>query len=223
MSPRPKALLSWSSGKDSAYSLFVARQQGAFDIVGLLTTVTSNYERVSMHGVRESVLEEQARRTGLPLTKVSIPAPCPNEVYEAAMLAAMNEARAAGITHVVFGDLYMEDIRAYRDANLAKVGMSAAYPLWGRNTRELAQEMVDAGLRAVLTSIDPRRLPASFAGRIYDQALLGDLPPDVDPCGEDGEFHTCVISGPMLSGPLDVSVGEVVTRDGFVFADVALR
>lgn len=221
-STRPKALLSWSSGKDSAYSLHLARQEAAFDIVGLLTTVTSHYARVSMHGVRESVLEEQAKRAGLPLTKVSIPAPCPNEVYEAAMLTAMNEAKEQGITHVLFGDLYLADIRSYREANLAKVGMSAAFPLWGRDTRELAGEMVDSGLRAVLTCVDPRRLPASFAGRIYDHALLRDLPADVDPCGENGEFHTCVVAGPMLSAPLDVTVGEVVERDGFVFADVSL-
>jgi uncharacterized protein (TIGR00290 family) len=221
-STRPKALLSWSSGKDSAFSLHLARREAAFDIVGLLTTVTSNYARVSMHGVRESVLEEQAKRAGLPLTKVSIPAPCPNEVYEAAMVAAMNQAKDQGITHVLFGDLYLEDIRSYREANLAKVGMQASFPLWGRNTKELAREMVDSGLRAVLTCVDPRRLPASFAGRIYDHALLRDLPPEVDPCGENGEFHTCVVAGPMLSAPLDVTVGEVVERDGFVFADVTL-
>jgi diphthamide synthase (EF-2-diphthine--ammonia ligase) len=165
----------------------------------------------------------QAERAGLPLTKVSIPAPCPNEVYEAAMLTAMNQAKEQGVTHVLFGDLYLADIRSYREANLAKVGMQAAFPLWGRDTRELAREMVDSGLRAVLTCVDPRRLPASFAGRIYDHTLLRDLPADVDPCGENGEFHTCVIAGPMLSSPLAVTIGEVVERDGFVFADVTLE
>lgn len=220
MNLRPRALLSWSSGKDSAYALHVARQEGRFDVVGLLTTVTSNYARVSMHGVRESVLEAQAQSVGLPLTRVSIPAPCKNEEYEAAMRGAMETARVQGVTHVLFGDLYLEDIRAYREANLAKVGMHAAFPIWGRNTRELAEEMVDSGLRAILTCVDPQRLPASFAGRTFDRTLLRDLPSDVDPCGENGEFHTCVFQGPMLSAPLQVAVGDVVEREGFVFADV---
>jgi len=223
MTTRPKALLSWSSGKDSAYSLHVARQEHAYEIVGLLTTVTSNYGRVSMHGVRESVLEEQAGRVGLPLMKVSIPSPCSNAEYEAAMQRAMNDARERGITHVLFGDLYLEDIRSYREANLARVGMQAGFPIWGRNTHELAHEMVSLGLRAILTCVDPKRLPATFAGRTFDRELLRDLPPDVDPCGENGEFHTCVVAGPMFSAPLDVVVGEVVERDGFVFADVMSR
>jgi len=223
MTTRPKALLSWSSGKDSAYSLHVARQERAVDVVGLLTTVTSNYGRVSMHGVRESVLEQQAERAGLPLTKVSIPSPCSNADYEAAMQRAMGEARELGITHVLFGDLYLEDIRSYRESNLARVGMQAGFPIWGRNTRELAQEMVQSGLRAILTCVDPQRLPRAFAGRTFDRDLLRDLPVDVDPCGENGEFHTCVVAGPMFSAPLDVVVGEVVERDGFVFADVTQR
>jgi uncharacterized protein (TIGR00290 family) len=220
MTSRPRALLSWSSGKDSAYSLHVARTEGIFDVVGLLTTVTSTFARVSMHGVRESILEEQARQARLPLTKISIPSPCTNEQYEAAMRGAMEQAQADGITHVLFGDLYLEDIRAYREQNLARVGMSAAFPLWGRDTRALASEMIDSGLEAILTCVDPKRLPASFAGRRYDRQLLADLPPDVDPCGENGEFHSCVVAGPMFSAPLNVAVGDVVERDGFVFADV---
>jgi uncharacterized protein (TIGR00290 family) len=220
MTQRPPALLSWSSGKDSAYSLHIARAEGKFEVVGLLTTITSTFGRVSMHGVRESILEEQARQAGLPLSKIAIPSPCTNEQYEAAMRSAMEQAQARGIRHVLFGDLYLEDIRAYRETNLARVGMSAAFPLWGRDTRTLAAEMVDSGLEAILTCIDPKALPASFAGRRFDRKLLSELPPSVDPCGENGEFHTCVVAGPMLSAPLAVTVGEVVERDGFVFADV---
>jgi len=220
MTHRPPALLSWSSGKDSAYSLHIARLEGNFEVVGLLTTVTSTFGRVSMHGVRESILEEQARQAGLPLIKIAIPSPCTNEEYEAAMRRAMEQAQARGIRHVLFGDLYLEDIRAYRETNLARVGMSAAFPLWGRDTRTLAAEMVDSGLEAILTCVDPKALPASFAGRRFDRNLLRELPASVDPCGENGEFHTCVVAGPMLSAPLAVTVGEVVERDGFVFADV---
>lgn len=219
-SSRPRALLSWSSGKDSAWTLLAARAQQEVEVVGLLTTVTSTFGRVSMHGVREEILERQARAVGLPLTKVSIPSPCSNEIYEAAMREAMTTALAAGVDHVVFGDLFLADLRAFREQNLARVGMRGVFPLFGRDTRALAEEMIDGGLRAILTCVDPRKLPPSFAGRAFDRELLRDLPADVDPCGENGEFHTCVVDGPMFAEPLPVTVGEVVTRDGFTFADL---
>lgn len=217
---RPRALLSWSSGKDSAWALHVARAQGEIEIVGLLTTVTASFARVSMHGVREAILERQAEAVGLPLTKVSIPSPCSNEVYAAAMRAAMMAAREQGIECVAFGDLFLADIRAYREANLAAVGMTGVFPLWGRDTGALAGEMIAGGLEAILTCVDPRRVPREFAGRRFDQALVNALPADVDPCGEHGEFHTCVVAGPMLRAPIAALVGEVVEREGFVFADV---
>lgn len=216
----PRALLSWSSGKDSAWALHVARSQGEVEIVGLLTTVTSSFGRVSMHGVREEILARQARSVGLPLTTVSIPSPCSNEVYAAAMHAAMTAARAQGIECVVFGDLFLADIRAYREANLASVGMRAVFPLWGRDTGALAKEMIAGGLRAILTCVDPRRVSRELAGRWFDAALIDALPEGVDPCGEHGEFHTCVVAGPMLGEAIAVERGEVVEREGFVFADV---
>ncbi|HWB81176.1 MAG TPA: ATP-binding protein [Nannocystaceae bacterium] len=214
---RPKALLSWSSGKDSAYALQVAQD---VEIVGLLTTVTAAFDRVSMHGVRRELLARQADAVGLPCTQVEIPAPCPNEIYERAMGRVLADAKAKGITHVVFGDLFLEDIRAYRCDRLASVGMHAVFPLWGRDTKALAREMIDAGLRATITCVDPRRLDRSFAGRTFDATLLHDLPPDVDPCGEHGEFHTFATDGPMFRKRIDVRAGEVVDREGFVFADL---
>ena len=217
---RPKALVSWSSGKDSAYALWETRRRGELEIAGILTTVTAAYERVSMHGVRESLLDRQAAELGLPCFKVRIPAPCPNEVYEAEMARALGAARADGISEFVFGDLFLEDIRAYREAKLGAVGMRAVFPLWGRDTHVLARDMLDSGLRAVTTCIDPRKLPASFAGRSFDAEFLSDLPPAVDPCGENGEFHTFVRGGPMFAKPIDVRLGPVVERDGFVFADL---
>jgi uncharacterized protein (TIGR00290 family) len=217
---RPKALLSWSTGKDSAYTLHVARAAGEVDVVGLLTTVTAAYDRVSMHGVRRVLLDRQAEATGLPCTVVEIPATCPNEVYEQAMAAALDAARARGVSCVLFGDLFLADLRAYREQKLAGIGMTGRFPLWHRDTAALAREMTAAGLRAHLTCVDPRRLPARFAGRTFDDALLDELPADVDPCGENGEFHTFACAGPMFSAPIQVTPGEVVDRDGFVFADL---
>jgi uncharacterized protein (TIGR00290 family) len=223
MAEKPKAWLSWSSGKDSAWSLHVMRQRGDIEITALLTTVNQKYQRVAMHAVRESLLDAQASAAGLPLVKVPIPSPCPNEVYERAMSDAMSRARTEGITDMVFGDLFLEDIRKYREDNLTKCGMTPVFPLWLRDTRRLASEMIAGGLRAYLTCVDPRKLDASFAGRLFDKALLAELPPHVDPCGENGEFHTCVVAGPMFASPIPVEAGEIVTRDGFVFADFLPR
>ena len=215
-----KAWLAWSSGKDSAWALHEVRSSGAVNVVGLLTTVNRTHGRVAMHAVREKLLEMQAAQTGLPLVKVPIPSPCLNSVYEQAMGEAMGRARAEGVGHVVFGDLFLEDIRAYREKQLAACGMSAVFPLWRRDTRRLAEEMIAGGLSAYLTCVDPRKLDRSFAGRRFDSVLLDRLPNSVDPCGENGEFHTFASAGPMFREPIAVSLGEIVERDGFVFADL---
>ena len=217
---RPKALVAWSSGKDSAWALHEARRAGEVEVVGLLTTVTSEFGRVSMHAVREALLEAQAEAVGLPCHTIGIPFPCVNEVYERRMETALGAARAEGVTRVVFGDLFLADVRAYRESRMAGSGVEPLFPLWGRDTVALAREMLAAGLRATLTCVDPRRLDRSFAGRAFDAALLGDLPPGVDPCGENGEFHTFAWAGPMFRRPVEVATGDVVERDGFVFADL---
>jgi len=216
----PPALISWSSGKDSAFALYEVLRARTVRPVGLLTTVTDSFHRVSMHGVREELLQRQSESTGLPLTTVRIPYPCPNEVYEQAMGRALESVRARGIRHVVFGDLFLEDIRAYRETRMTKVGMECVFPLWQRDTAQLAREMVRAGLRARLVCVDPRVLARSFAGRPFDAQLLADLPPSVDPCGERGEFHTFVTDAPGFHTPIPVRPGEIVERDGFVFADL---
>ena len=218
---RPRALVAWSTGKDSAFALHVAREGGEVEVVGLLTTLTSGYGRVSMHGVREDVLDRQADSLGLPCHKVWIPPACVNADYERAMGEAMADARAEGITRMIFGDLFLADVRAYRERQLEGSGLAPLFPLWGSDTAALAARMVAAGLEATLVCVDPRRLPASFAGRRFDGALVSELPEGVDPCGENGEFHTSVTGGPMFRGPVGVAPGEVVERDGFVFADVA--
>jgi uncharacterized protein (TIGR00290 family) len=217
---RPKAIVSWSSGKDSAWALQVVRAQGALDVAGLLTTVTSEFSRVAMHAVREVLLDAQARALGLPCTKIELPWPCTNEVYERRMAETLRTATASGITHIVFGDLFLRDIRAYRESRLAGTGLSPVFPLWERDTGALATEMIDGGLRATLTCVDPTRLDGRFAGRDFDRALLDDLPAAVDPCGENGEFHTFAWAGPMFTAPIPIVRGAVVERDGFVFADV---
>lgn len=217
---RPKAWLAWSSGKDSAWALHTARQDREFDVVALLTTVNRTHERVAMHAVRESLLERQAAAAELPLVKVPIPSPCPNEIYEQAMSDAMARARAEGIRHIIFGDLFLEDVRAYREKQLTSCGMTPVFPLWGRDTRQLAEEMVAGGLSAHLTCVDPRQLDRAFAGRRFDRELLAALPRHVDPCGERGEFHTFASAGPMFCADVPVRVGEIVERDGFVFADL---
>lgn len=215
-----KTLLAWSSGKDSAWSLHVLRQHGDVEVAGLLTTLNETHDRVAMHAVRRSLLLAQAEAAGLPVTIVPIPSPCPNDVYEAAMAAALAGARAEGVEAVAFGDLFLADIRRYREERMAGTGLVPLFPLWGRPTRALAEEMIAGGLEARLTCVDPRVLPASFAGRRFDRDLLRDLPPGVDPCGENGEFHTFTFAGPMFRAPIGVRPGEVVTRDGFVFADL---
>jgi uncharacterized protein (TIGR00290 family) len=217
---KPKAWLSWSSGKDSAYALHEALREGELEIVGLLTTVSTAYGRVSLHGVRESLLDRQIAELGLSCEKVGIPSPCPNDIYEEKIARALGAAKVAGVTHVVFGDLFLEDIRAYREKQLAAVGMTPFFPLWRRDTRRLARDMLAAGLRATTSCVDPRKLPPSFAGRAFDDRFLAELPPDVDPCGENGEFHTFVSAGPMFARPIDIVAGEIVERDGFVFADL---
>jgi uncharacterized protein (TIGR00290 family) len=216
----PKAWLAWSTGKDSAWALHELRQAGQVDVVGLLTTVTTEFCRVSMHAVREELLDLQAEAVGLPCRKVRIPWPCSNDVYEREMMQALAAARAEGVRHMAFGDLFLADVRAYREKQLAGTGVEPLFPLWQRDTAQLAREMVKSGLRATLTCVDPRRLDRSFAGRVFDGALLAALPAGIDPCGENGEFHTFVSAGPMLRYQLDVAVGEVVEREGFVFADV---
>lgn len=217
---RPRALVAWSSGKDSAWALHEVRRAGDLEVVGLLTTVTSEFGRVSMHAVREALLEAQAAALGLPCRKVRIPWPCPNEVYEREMAAALAEARDAGVSRVVFGDLFLEDIRAYREQKLAGTGIAPLFPLWQRDTARLARDMLAGGLEATLTCVDPRRLDPGLVGRRFDHALLAALPPGVDPCGENGEFHTFASAGPMFAAPIAVAAGEVVEREGFAFADL---
>jgi uncharacterized protein (TIGR00290 family) len=217
---RPKALIAWSSGKDSAWALHEIRRAGEFDVAGALTTVTGTFTRVSIHGVREELLDAQLAAAGLPARKVRIPYPCPNEIYEREMAAAVAQAREDGITHIIFGDLFLEDVRAYRERNLADTGIVPLFPLWGRDTSALAREMLASGMAAHLVSVDLKKLPRRFAGREFDEALLSDLPAGIDPCGENGEFHTFVGAGPMLSKPVAVTVGEIVERDGAAYADL---
>jgi uncharacterized protein (TIGR00290 family) len=213
-------LLAWSSGKDSAFALHVLRQRDDVEVVGLLTTVNETHDRVAMHAVRRTLLEAQAAAAGLPLTLVRIPHPCSDVAYEAAMGRALEEARASGVVGVAFGDLFLEDIRRYREEKMAGTGLRPLFPLWGRPTAGLAREMLEAGLKARITCVDPRVLAGSFAGREFDLPLLADLPAGVDPCGENGEFHTFAWDGPMFGRPVPVRGGEVVARDGFVFADL---
>lgn len=219
---RPKALIAWSSGKDSAWALHDVRRAGAYDIVGALTTVTGAFTRVSIHGVREELLDAQLAAAGLPARKVRIPYPCPNEVYEREMAAAVAQARTDGITHIVFGDLFLEDVRAYREKNLAGSGIAPLFPLWGLDTATLAREMIASGTTAHLVSVDLKKLPRRFAGRGFEQVLLNDLPAGIDHCGENGEFHTFVSAGPMLSKPIAIKAGEIVERDGAAYADLLL-
>jgi uncharacterized protein (TIGR00290 family) len=214
-----KILLSWSSGKDSAWTLHELRRGGC-DVVGLVTTINDAFDRVAMHAVPTPLLERQAAAAGLPLWKVPLPHPCSNADYEAAMRALVERARSAGVTQMAFGDLFLEDIRAYRERQLADTGLTPIFPLWQRPTPALAAEMITVGVEAVLTCIDPRALPRRFAGREFDAALLADLPSGVDPCGERGEFHTFVHAGPMFAARIPVAVGAIVERDDFVFADL---
>ncbi|HAK56521.1 MAG: adenine nucleotide alpha hydrolase [Vicinamibacterales bacterium] len=218
-----KFLVPWSSGKDSAWMLHVLRQERQWTVGGLLTTTNDAAGRVSMHAVRCELLAAQARAVGLPLIDVPLPFPCSNDDYEQRMARAVARATGEGFTHVAFGDLFLEDVRHYRETRLRDSGLEPLFPLWHQPTDRLARTMVAAGLRARLTCVDPTRLDRSFAGVQYDDHLLARLPDDVDPCGERGEFHTFAYAGPMFPAPIDVDLGEVVERDGFVFADLSPR
>lgn len=202
--------------------MHVLRQQGVYEIVGLVSTVNTTFNRVSMHGVREELLSAQAQATGLPLWQVPIPYPCPNEVYESAMRDVIARAKEAGVTHFAFGDIFLLDVRAYRERQLADTGMTPVFPLWGVDTHALAREMIAGGLRAVLTCVDPRQVPESLIGREFDVHLLCDLPPSADPCGENGEFHTFCYDAPCFASPIRVQTGKAVQRDGFVYVDVQI-
>jgi uncharacterized protein (TIGR00290 family) len=218
--PKPRALLSWSSGKDAAYALDRVRQAGEYDVVGLVTTINSTHGRVAMHAVPEDLLRRQSEAVGLPLWPVAIPWPCPNETYEAAMAATVSRAVSEGVTHMIFGDLFLEDIRSYREAQLDGRGVTPVFPIWRSDTDVLAAAMLESGLRAMIACVDPKQLDPSFAGRQFDRALLQDLPDGVDPCGENGEFHTFAYDGGAFDEPIDVYCAGTVERDGFVFADL---
>lgn len=220
MTGRRKAMMSWSSGKDSAYALHVARSTGELELAGLLTTINEAADRVAMHGVRHELLRKQAEAVGLPLTVIELPSPCTNEVYEQRMTAFIEQARADGIEVMVFGDLFLEDVRAYRERQLAGTGIEPVFPLWGRDTQALAHELQREGVVATLSCVDLAKLPQEFVGRRWDAALLRELPQGVDPCGEHGEFHSFVSDGPGFARPIAITVGEIVVRDGFAFADL---
>jgi uncharacterized protein (TIGR00290 family) len=215
-----KALIAWSSGKDSAWALHEVRRAGEYDVVGALTTVTETFGRVSMHGVRQQLLDAQLAAAGLPSIVVPIPFPCPNEIYETRMATALADAKAAGVSHVIFGDLFLQDVRAYREQKLNGTGITPLFPLWGRPTAALAREMIGGGVETYLVCIDLKQLRRDFAGRRFDHDLLAALPETADPCGENGEFHSCVVAGPMLSRAISVAVGETVEREGFAYTDL---
>ena len=215
-----KVLLSWSSGKDSAWTLHVLRQQPEIEVVGLLTTINTHFQRVAMHGTRHELLTLQAAAAELPLWEIPLPWPCSNEIYEQAMAGACRKAAESGVSAIAFGDLFLEDVRRYREERLGGTGLDPLFPLWGRNTGDLVREMIDSGLRARIVCVDPSKMPADLAGRDLDHELIRRLPETVDPCGENGEFHTFTYAGPMFREPISIASGECVTRDGFVFADV---
>jgi len=221
MSMRARAWMSWSSGKDSTFALHTARQGETIDVVGLFCTVNAEADRVAMHAVRVELLEAQAIAVGVPLWKIPIPSPCSNEEYEAAMRTAIERAKAEGISGIAFGDLFLEDIRRYREEFLRGTGISPMFPIWSAPTAQLAREMIGAGLRARLTCVDPKQLPGSFVGREFDAKFLAELPAGVDPCGERGEFHTFAYDGPVFRQAVPVRLGEIIERDGFVFADLS--
>ncbi|HIF17646.1 MAG: ATP-binding protein [Cycloclasticus sp.] len=217
---KKRVLLSWSSGKDSAWTLYQLQQDDDIELVGLVTTVNETHQRVAMHAVRVSLLEQQAKAAELPLHIINIPHPCSNELYNQAMNNFFSSIEGQAITHTAFGDLYLEDIRQYRVDNLKSTGLEPLFPLWLRPTDQLAQAMLDGGLKTRITCVDPKQLPASFCGREFNQQFLNDLPDGVDPCGENGEFHSFAYAGPMFKNAISITSGEVVERDGFVFADL---
>lgn len=218
-----RVMIAWSSGKDSAWMLHTLQRDPEIEIAGLFTTVNKTHQRVAMHAVRLELLQLQADAIGLPLTVIEIPSPCSNEAYEEAMRRFVSQAQEADIEAFAFGDLFLEDIRDYRISRLQGTGIEPLFPIWGIPTGQLAKDVIAAGTEAVLTCVDPRQLAPDFAGRRYDAALLAELPATVDPCGENGEFHSFVFAGPMFQRPLAVEVGEIVERDGFVFADVTAK
>ena len=217
-----RTLLSWSSGKDSAWSLHILREQNEFEIVGLLTTFNQSANRVAMHAVRRGLVEAQAEEAGVPLWDVNLPWPCSNADYEKIMKKTCESAVRSGIECIAFGDLFLTDIRAYREKQLESSGLQPIFPVWGMPTRDLAYSLIKSGVHAKLTCVDPKLLAPEFAGREFDEELLSDLPSQIDPCGENGEFHTFAYAGPMFRHDLSVEVGEIVSRDGFVFADLKL-
>jgi uncharacterized protein (TIGR00290 family) len=217
---RTRTVLSWSSGKDSAWSLKLLREDPAIEVIALVTTLNEGFDRVAMHAVRRELLEMQAAAVGLPLWTVPLPWPCSNEEYEIRMSSLCARAVAEGVEAMAFGDLFLADIRAYRERQLRGTTLQPLFPAWQIPTAELAREMIVSGLKAKITCVDPRVLSPEFAGREFDIQLLADLPPGIDPCGENGEFHSFVYDGPGFSAPVPIEVGEVVERDGFVFADL---
>jgi uncharacterized protein (TIGR00290 family) len=220
MSAGRKALMSWSSGKDSAYALHLARSDPSLEVVGLLTTINASADRVAMHGVRHELLRQQAASLALELQVIELPHPCPNGIYEQRMGASVEQAQRRGVEVVIFGDLFLEDIRAYRERQLAGTGLEPVFPLWGADTRELAETMLRGGVVATLTCVDLAKLPIELVGRRWDADLLRELPEGVDPCGEHGEFHTFVSDGPGFSAPIEHRLGEIVEREGFGFAEL---
>lgn len=217
---RRKALLSWSSGKDSAWALHLLQQEGDVDVVALICTVNKEFDRVAMHGVKVELVRTQAKNAGLPLWTVQIPYPCSNEEYDRAMTSLIGKARTENIECLAFGDLFLEEVRRYREERLKDTGITPLFPLWGMSTKQLSKKMISGGLKAVIICIDPKRLSREFVGREYNESFLDDLPVDIDSCGENGEFHSFAFDGPMFHKPIGLSSGEVVDRDGFVFADL---
>lgn len=215
-----RVALSWSSGKDSAWSLQLLRQDPGIEVVALITTFNQEFDRVAMHAVRRELVEAQANSAGLPLWQVPLPWPCSNEQYEARMRDVCAKARREGVQAIAFGDLFLTEIRAYRERQLQGTGLDPVFPVWGIPTRDLARKMIESGLRAKITCVDPKTLSRDFAGREFDAAFLDDLPASIDPCGENGEFHSFVYTGPMFATPIPVEPGEIVERDGFIFADL---
>ncbi|MCB0414071.1 MAG: diphthine--ammonia ligase [Bdellovibrionales bacterium] len=218
---KKKIWLSWSTGKDSAYTLYRLQSENRMAVESLLTTITTDYERVSMHSTQKKCLDLQSESLGLPIVKVEIPSKCTNEIYENQFLSALNAAKTEGIDYIAYGDLFLDDIKTYRQNLHKKVEIKPIFPLWGLETKTLARQMIDLGFEAFITCIDSKKLPKSFAGRKYDHSFIDDLPDSVDPCGENGEFHTFVYNGPIFKKTISAEVGEIVERDGFIFADVA--